>query len=367
MDLDLLKELVSIDTSEGKNREKAVEVIVKAAEERGLKAEVVWDMKGIPNVIVRGTGSGKTILFVTHYDVVPPGEGWTRDPFEPVVEGSKLYGRGSADDKSAIAAVLDAMAEVDDPAVYPVLVVAGAEETGESEDFMKTLEGDLAIIVDSGLPTIGASGVVKWTVKVKGVQAHSAYPFLGKNALYGAAKIVSFVEEFASFAEKFLKSNYPGSEHYERLPVRASATVLHAGSAWNIIPSSAEIHVSIRTVPEWNNETMEPLFLELLDDFAKKNGIDYEIRKDISMESWVSEGPHVERFLEIYRKVTGRNVKPAIELGGTDGVRFVDRMPVIQFGPMFPENRIHGPDEFVDLREVQNVENVVKEILRRGI
>lgn len=367
MDLDLLKELVSIDTSEGKNRERAVEVIVRAAEERGLKAEVVYDLKGIPNVIIKGNGSGKTVLFVTHYDVVPPGEGWTRDPFEPVVEGNRLYGRGSADDKSAIVAVLDAMAEVEDPVVHPVLVVAGAEETGESEEFMKTLEGDLAIIVDSGLPTIGASGVLKWTIKMKGKQAHSAYPFLGKNALYGAAKIVSFVEEFASFAERFLRSNYPGSEHYEKLPVRASATVLHAGSAWNIIPSSAELHVSVRTVPEWNNDVIEPLFLDLLEDFARKHDINYEIKRDISMNAWVSEGPHVEKFMEIYRDVTGRNVKPAIELGGTDGVHFVDRMPVIQFGPMFPENNIHGPDEFVDLREVQNVENVVREVLRRGI
>ncbi len=368
MDLELLKKLVSIDTSGGKNREKAVEVIVGAAEERGLKTEVIWDLKGIPNVIVRGNGSGKTVLFVTHYDVVPPGDGWTRNPFEPVVEGDRLYGRGAADDKSAIVAVLDAMAAVENAVVNPVLVVAGAEETGESEEFMQTLEGDLAIIVDSGPnPTIGSSGVLKWTVKVRGKQAHSAYPFLGKNALYDAVKIITFMEQFAAFAERFLRSKYAGAEYYENLPVRASATVLHSGSAWNIIPSIAELHISIRTVPEWNNNQIEPLFLELFKEFARKNSIDYEIKKDIDMEAWVSEGEEVERFYQLYREVTGMDVRPAVELGGTDGVHFKDRMPVVQFGPMRPENNIHGPDEFVYLKDVEMVEEVVREILRRGL
>ncbi len=368
MDLNLLKELVCIDTSRPENKPRAVEAIAEAAKKRGLEVEVVEDKKGIPNVMVYGRGSGKKVLFVTHYDVVPPGDGWARDPFTPVLEDGKLYGRGAADDKSAIVAVLDALASVENAAVEPVLVVAGAEETGESEDFMKDLEGDLAVIVDSGPnPTIGSSGVLKWTIVVKGKQAHSAYPFLGRNALYDAAKIVTFVERLASFAEKFLRSEYAGAEHYEKLPVRPSATVLHTGSAWNIIPSTAEVHVSIRTVPEWNNDLMESLFLELLEEFTQENNIEYEVRKDIDMEAWVSEGEEIKRFYDLYREVTGIDVKPAVELGGTDGVHFKDRMPVVQFGPMRPENNIHGPNEFVYLKDVEMVEKVVREILRRGL
>ncbi len=367
MDVDLLKKLVSVDTSGGRNREKAVEIIVKASRERGLEAEVVVDKKGIPNVLVYGRGSGKRVLFVTHYDVVPPGEGWTKDPFNPVLVDGKLYGRGAADDKGAIVAVLEGISKVEGN-VEPVLVVAGAEETGESGDFMRSLEGDLAVIVDSGpTPTVGASGVLKWTVIVKGKQAHSAYPFLGENALYGASKVVSFVEEFGRFAEKFLRSKYRGAEHYERLPVRASATVLHAGSAWNIIPSSATVEISIRTVPGWNNDVVEPLFLDLLDEFARGNGIEYELRKDIDMGTWVSGGKEVERFLEVYREVTGIHVEPAVELGGTDGVHFADRMPVVQFGPLRPENNVHGPDEFVYLKDLELVERVVERFVEEGL
>lgn len=156
-------------------------------------------------------------------------------------------------------------------------------------------------------------------------------------------------------------------EYYEKLPVRPNATVLHSGSAWNIIPSSAEVHISIRTIPEWNNDIMERLFLSMLEEFAKKHDIEYTIRKDIDMKAWISEGPHVERFFNIYNEVTGLNLEPAVELGGTDGVHFVDRMPVIQFGPMRPENRIHGPDEFVYLKDVEMVKEVVKRVIERGI
>jgi len=56
-----------------------------------------------------------------------------------------------------------------------------------------------------------------------------------------------------------------------------------------------------------------------------------------------------------------------VELGGTDGVHFADRMPVVQFGPMRPECNIHGKNEFVYLSDVEVVKRVVEEVLRRGI
>jgi len=260
------------------------------------------------------------------------------------------------------------MAEVDEPAVNPVLVVAGAEETGESGPFMEKLTGDFAVVIDSGpLPTVGASGVLKWTLTVKGRQVHSAYPYMGKNALYGAAKISLFVEQFHKFAEKFLVSSYRAAEHYERIPVRASATVLHSGGVWNVIPSRAELHVSIRTVPDINNDVVERAFLELLNEFLEENGIEAEIRKDIDMKAWASGGEEVEKFLRIYEEVTGVRAEKTIELGGTDGVHFADRMPVVQFGTIRRENNPHGPDEFVYLRDVEMVERVVAELLRRGV
>ncbi len=362
-----MKRLVSLDTSQGKNRKEAAELILKAAKERGLDGKIMVDEKGIPNVVIEGKGSGKTLLLVTHYDVVPAGGNWDFDPFKPFVKDGKLFGRGAADDKAAIVAALDAMAEVEGK-VFPILVVVGGEETGESEAFMKSLQGDIALILDSGpYPSIGASGVLKYTIKVKGKQCHSAYPFLGRNAVWDMARLLIMLEEFAKFAEEKFVSQYRAPEHYDRIPVRAAATVVKAGSAWNIIPGEAEVAFSIRTVPGWENDILNQLFQELLSEFCQKSGIEVDITRDFEMKPWVSEGEHVEKFVKILQEVTGKKMEPVVELGGTDGVHFVDRMPVIQFGPMRPENNIHGINEFVYITDIQLVEDVVKKVLEVGL
>ncbi len=367
MDLELLKKLVALDTSQGKNREKAAKLILDAAKERGVEGKIVTDENGIPNVVIEGRGSGKTLLIVTHYDVVPAGNGWSFDPFKPFEKDGKLFGRGAADDKAAIVAALDAMADTEGK-MFPVLVVVGGEETGESKPFMRSLQGDIALVLDSGLfPSIGASGVLKYTIKVYGKQCHSAYPFLGRNVLYDAARLLIMLEEFGKFTEENFQSKYAASEHYKKLPVRAAATILHAGSVWNIIPGEATLSFSIRTVPGWENNILDKLFREMLEEFSRKNGISVEVSKDFEMNPWVSEGEHVQKFIKILEEVTGKTYAPVVELGGTDGVYFVDRMPVIQFGPMRPENNIHGPNEFVYIEDVLLVEKVVRKVLEKGL
>ncbi|HIQ09964.1 MAG TPA: M20/M25/M40 family metallo-hydrolase, partial [Euryarchaeota archaeon] len=115
-------------------KREAARLIVSAAEEKGLNAEYVEDSAGIPNAIIKHpNGRGRRVVFLVHHDVVPAGDGWDFDPYKPFVKDGKLFGRGSADDKSSIVAALGALASVDDPVVDPVVVSVGAEETGESE------------------------------------------------------------------------------------------------------------------------------------------------------------------------------------------------------------------------------------------
>jgi len=111
------------------------------------------------------------------------------------------------------------MAAVKSPVVDPILVSVGAEETGESEEFMKGIDGDMVVVLDSGpYVSIGASGVLRINLKVFGRQAHSAYPFLGENAIYNAAKILNFVEHLGHVAERSFVSKYKAPEHYAPPP-----------------------------------------------------------------------------------------------------------------------------------------------------
>ena len=370
-DVDLLKQLVSIP-SEPDNldaKREAANLIVSAAEGRGLHAEYVEDSKGIPNVIVRHPkGKGKKVVLLVHHDVVPAGDGWDFDPYGPFVKDGKLFGRGAADNKADIVAALDAMAAVSSPSVDPILVSVGAEETGESEEFMRGIGGDIVIVLDSGpYVSIGASGVLRINLKVFGKQAHSAYPFLGENAIYNAAKILNFIEHLGHVAERTFVSKYKAPEHYDGVPLRLNATMMSAGVAGNVIPDVVEILLDVRTVPEYDNDFAWQWIAENILSFADKSGIRISIERNALMHPWVSEGDHAERFAEIVQRVTGEAQEIFVELGGTDGVHFADRMPVVQFGPMRPENNIHGKNEFVYLKDVEMVQRVVEEVLRSGI
>ena len=370
-DVELLKRLVSIP-SEPENigaKREAAKLIESAAKDRGLLADYVEDSKGIPNVVVRHPhGKGKRVVLLVHHDVVPAGDGWDFDPYEPFVKDGKLFGRGAADNKADIVAALDAMAAVSDPVVDPVLVSVGAEETGESEEFMKSIDGDIVIVLDSGpYVSIGASGVLRVNLRVFGKQTHSAYPFLGENAIYNAARILQFVEHLGHVAERTFISKYRAPEHYDGVPLRLNATMLSAGIAGNVIPDVAEVLIDVRTVPEYDNDFAWQWVAGNLLSFAEREGIRISVEKAALMHPWVSEGDHAKRFAEIVQRVTGEPQDVYVELGGTDGVHFADRMPVVQFGPMRPENNIHGKNEFVYLRDFEMVQKVVEEVLRRGL
>ena len=371
---DLLCKLVAIDTdsTQRKNYNKIVELLIREAEKAGLKAEKVIDEKGIPHVIItfHEAPEGKKVVFLTHYDVVPAGEGWEFDPFKPFVKNGKLFGRGAADDKSNIVAALAAFKEVLEEKlplkINPVLIIAGGEETGEGEGFFRKIDGDICVVLDSGCEglSIGASGVARLNVKVIGKQAHSAYPFRGINAIYQASKIICRIEEIAKEMEKRVISKFYAPTHYEYVPRRVSVTMINGGIAANIIPSECNLLVDIRTIPEERAEEAAEELKAAIEDYAKRNGIEVEVETKVFMDGWYTTDERViEKFREILEEVLDGEAKVVVELGGTDGVFMIDRMPVIQFGTMREENNIHGKNEFVYLEDVKKVKKFVKKVL----
>jgi len=375
MIIDLLKKFVAIDTTsvERKNFRLMAETIKAEAEALGLIAELIIDEKSIPHVLIRlpeEAEGAKNVLFVTHYDVVPPGEGWDFDPFKPFEEMGRVYGRGAADDKSGIVAGLIAFKEVLEsgrrPKINPILVVAGGEETGEGSDFFRSLKGDLAVILDVGPEalSIGASGVVRAYIRVLGKQCHSAYPFEGKNAINDAARLVLFLNRMARKLERKKKSRYPAVAKYKRLPARMSVTMISGGVAENIIPGECRIVVDRRTIPEEDIKSVALELKERIEKFARRRRIDARVDVKPLLPGWVTENRKiVDRVREILERMLGRRIRVGVELGGTDGVWFIDRMPVVQFGALRSGTNVHGVNEFVYLDDVVLVKNFVKNLI----
>src|SRR5262249_19691522 len=149
---------------------------------RSWGLEVVRD-----DVAVRvevGGGSAPTLALVSHLDVVPPGKGWTREPFTPTVEGSRLYGRGSGDAKASVAAMLCAAKDVADgggPAVGRLLVLLGYGEETKHTTMERAVEaaGPIAAAV-VGEPTnlelaVAQRGLMMVDLLAEGDQRHAGY------------------------------------------------------------------------------------------------------------------------------------------------------------------------------------------------
>ena len=373
--VDLLMRLVRIDTNsyERKNYDEITKLISEEARRIGCIVERIVDNKGIPHLKImlpNAPMDAKKVIFLTHYDVVPAGEGWDFDPFEPFVRDGKVFGRGASDDKSGIVATLAAYKEILErqliPQIYPILIVAGGEETGEGADFFKSIQGDIGVVLDVGPEglSIGASGVVRAKIKVYGVQTHSAYPFKGKNAIYLAMKIIAFLEALGEKLIKEVRSKYSAPEGYDRLPARLNVTMIKGGVAPNIIPGECEILVDRRTIPEENADKVAVELKDLIEKFAMENEINVDVEAYKLADAWVTQDEGVIRkFQEILRDITGIKPRLVVELGGTDGIHLIDRMPVIQFGALRGDNNIHGKNEFVHIDDLELVKKFVEKVI----
>lgn len=201
-----------------------------------------------------GSGGKAPLCFTGHVDVVPLGAApWSRDAFAAEIVEGKLYGRGSSDMKSGVAAFVAAALDLADklkkgPGL--VLVITAGEETGCEGAFdlarRHEVEGILgsagAIVVaepTANYPLVGHKGAFWLKASTAGITAHGSMPECGDNAIYKAARAVSALERF-----EFEAAPHP-------LMGRATLNVgnIRGGLNINSVPDAAEIGIDIRTIP----------------------------------------------------------------------------------------------------------------------
>lgn len=202
----IVSELVRYDTTNPPGNEYLVKDIV-ASRMLALGMEVSFHEKepGRTNVVGRIGKGGKSIGFVSHMDVVPPGEMdlWNTPPFEPTVVEGKIYGRGTLDDKGSFSCAYSAckafLAENQnfDGIIY--LIAAADEEMGSELGIIHLVEEcglrfDVAIIPDGGkmdLSIYGEKGILWVELESRGIQAHGSTPELGRNAIVPLAELIT--------------------------------------------------------------------------------------------------------------------------------------------------------------------------------
>ena len=260
-ELSLLERLVAIQSVSGEEATLAAFVEETA---RGWGLDVVRDDTSV-RVEVCGRSPGATLGLVSHLDVVPPGAGWTRDPFTPTIEGDKLFGRGSGDAKASVAAMLTAardVAQAGAPERGRLLVILGYGEETRHTTMERAVERagriDAAIV---GEPTnlefaTAQRGLMMVDLVARGDQRHAGYAADGE--FINAALVIA--RDLLQLEGLFDERAHPVLGH-----TIATPTMLDAGVSRNVTPPTATAILDVRSTPDWTHEEIAALLRSRLD------------------------------------------------------------------------------------------------------
>jgi acetylornithine deacetylase len=290
-------------------------------------------------VEVRGRAPGPTLALVSHLDVVPPGTGWTRDPFTPTVEGDRLYGRGSGDAKASVAAMLTAARDVAAGALERgrLLVILGYGEETRHTTMERAVERagpiDAAIV---GEPTnldfaTAQRGLMMVDLVARGDQRHAGY----------AAADGNFVNAALVLARDLLRLDglFDDRTHPVLGRTMATPTMLEAGVSRNVTPPVASAVLDVRSTPDWTHEEIADLLRARLESEVVVTS-----RRLVPCET--PSGSPLLAAATRARSGSAQFGSPTC----SDWV-FLRHLDAIKAGPG-PSRRSHTPDEYVDLPEV---------------
>ncbi|WP_435165788.1 succinyl-diaminopimelate desuccinylase [Falsirhodobacter sp. 1013] len=332
------------------------------------------DRGGISNLFARWgrPGANRTFGFNGHVDVVPVGNvaDWTHDPFGAVIEDGWLYGRGSTDMKSGVAAF--AAAAVDFVQATPpdgaiILTLTGDEEADAEHGTVAILDwmaehGEKMDVCLVGEPTsvaemgdimkIGRRGSVTVKFTAKGVQGHSAYLHRTKNPVAALARLIARLEETPLDQ---------GNDHFDATTL-ATVTFDVGNPASNVVPAEAQATVNIR----FNDiHTGQSLIAHLAAEAARieaETGVVITLSSKINGDSFVTPPGDLTRLVAgAVQTQTGR-VPEASTSGGTSDARFVkDHCAVVEFGLV--GHRMHAVDERVRVDDITQLKDIYTRIL----
>lgn len=321
---------------------------------------------------VRGASDAPTFCFAGHTDVVPSGplEEWHSDPFQPVIRDGYLYGRGAADMKSGLAAMVTATEAF--VAAHPkhrgrIAYLITSDEEGPSVDGTRRVVVDLKARSERidwclvGEPSseqefgdtvkIGRRGSLSGRLTVHGVQGHIAYPQLADNPVH------SFAPALAELSTRVWDH---GTEHFQ--PTTFQISNLSAGTgAPNVIPGELKARFNLRWSPVQTLDGLKKAVTEILD----RHGVKYSLEWFVSGEPFYTPaGPLSEAVVAAVRDVTGRTPKLSTGGGTSDG-RFIAPMgaQVVELGVV--NRTIHKVNECVRIDEIDTLQRTYLRVLER--
>ena len=315
-------------------------------------------------------GTGPLFVFAGHTDVVPTGplEKWTHPPFSAEIHNERLYGRGTSDMKSSIAAMIVAVerllskgsingrigflitSDEEGPAVNgTVKVIEYLESNNIKIDWCvvgePTSTDKLGDVIKNG-----RRGSLNGDLTIKGKQGHVAYPHLGDNPVH------RFSSSLTALTSEVWDS---GNEFFPATTFQISN--IHAGTGvTNVIPGELSVKFNFRFSTELTADDLKRRVTDILDTHK----LDYEINWNLSGNPFITgRGELVNATVDAIKKVTSTNAELSTSGGTSDG-RFIapTGAQVLELGPC--NATIHQIDEHVTVAELDTLTDVYEELLR---
>lgn len=325
----------------------------------------------IENLYARHGSEGPNLCFAGHTDVVPPGTGWSHEPFGAEVVDGVLYGRGANDMKAAIAAFVAACARRLEahggalPGSLSVLITGDEEGpaingTVKVLDWLSQRDETLSACI-VGEPTnprtlgemvkIGRRGSLNARLTVWGGQGHVAYPHLADNPI---PRLLSLLQALTG------EPLDVGSRHFQASNLEVT-TIDVGNMATNVIPGKAEARFNVRFNDLWSGETLENHLRERLTEACPEPGL-WDLEISVSGESFLTQpGPFTQVVENAIRSVTG--LSPDLSTtGGTSDARFIkNACPVLEFGLV--GQTMHKANESCSLADLEALTAIYERVI----
>ena len=324
----------------------------------------------VTNLWARRGSAQPLLVFAGHTDVVPTGplEQWSSDPFKPTHRDGKLYGRGAADMKTSLAAMVVAVEEFvaahpdhkgsigflitsdeEGPAIDGTVIVCN-QLKARGEQLEYCIVGEPTSVKQIGdMIKNGRRGTMSGRLLIKGVQGHIAYPHMAKNPIHMA---------MPALAELTTIEWDKGNEYY--LPTSWQMSNIHAGTgASNVIPGECVVDFNFRFSTASTVEGLQQRVRATLD----KHGLDYDLQWTVGGLPFLTPRGELSNALSAaIKEETGLNTELSTTGGTSDG-RFIAQIcpQVVEFGPT--NASIHKINEHVALAEIEPLKNIYRRTL----
>ena len=368
--IEWLQDIVKMETING-NEKIVAKYIQNKLKQVNISTELIQYADNRSNLVatIKKGNSDKVLGLTGHMDVVDPGDtsDWKYPPFSAIIEGNKLYGRGSTDMKSGLMAMVIAMIELQEEqkefnGTIKLLATVG-EEVGElgaeqltNLGYVDDLDGLIVGEPSNYNLVYTHMGSINYTVTSEGKEAHSSMPQEGYNALN---HLIDFSYHINQKMDE-ISSNYVNEELGSTIH---NITIMNGGKQVNSIPNFASLQGNIRSIPEFSNDDIIKVLQDTVDELNKNQP--YKLNLTIDYNKLSVKANKQSELIKVIQQQFDEPL-PLIGIGATtDTAEFIkssNSFDFVVFGP--GESTLpHQVNEYVDIDNYLDMIDKYKQIM----